>query len=136
MSLDISGVRFERLRWIGRLVYRRQGLLLEWGSFVAFLCLTSPEMGPVFEISGTEKHQRGRETKRTFALFVHEVEPIRKAVILLISCVRAKLFQRNALGSGRDVLFRPTAKAQRISAPEPDMNPEAVPGHYFSLFIL
>jgi hypothetical protein len=78
MSLDISGVRFERLRWIGRLVYRRQGLLREWGSFVAFLRLTSPEMGPVFEISGTERHQ-GRRKYGTFALFVHEVEPIRRA---------------------------------------------------------
>jgi hypothetical protein len=29
MSLDISGVRFERLRCIGRLVYRQQGLLRE-----------------------------------------------------------------------------------------------------------
>src|SRR5438876_11458231 len=37
MSLDISRVRFEPSHGIGRLLYRRQGLLLEWGSFVAFL---------------------------------------------------------------------------------------------------
>ena len=84
MSLDISRVRFERLRYIGRLVYRRLGLLLEWGSFVAFLRLTSPEAGPVFE--GTERHQRRREreSKRIFALFVHKVEPIRKAATPLM----------------------------------------------------
>ena len=41
MSRDISGVRFERLRWIGRLVYRRQGLLLEWGSFRVTFCSLS-----------------------------------------------------------------------------------------------
>ena len=29
-----------------------------------------------------------------------------------------KLFQRNALGSGRDVLFRPTVQAQSIPASE------------------
>jgi hypothetical protein len=89
MSLDTSRVRFERLRYIGRLVYRRLGLLLEWGSFVAFLRLTSPEAGPVFEISGTERHQRRRESKSIFALFVHEVEPIRKAAIPLMFCVPA-----------------------------------------------
>jgi hypothetical protein len=72
MSLDISRVRFEPSHGIGRLLYRRQGLLLEWGSFVAFLRLTSPEMGPVFEISGTERHQRRRESKRIFALFASE----------------------------------------------------------------
>jgi len=89
MSLDISRVRFERLRYIGRLVYRRLGLLLEWGSFVAFLRLTSPEAGPVFEISGTERHQRRRESNRTFTLFVHEVEPIRKAAPLIFKMPRA-----------------------------------------------
>src|SRR5271166_4327777 len=64
MSPDISRVRYERLRCIGRPVYRRQGLLREWGSFVAFLRLTSPEMGPVFEISGTERHHGRRENTK------------------------------------------------------------------------
>jgi hypothetical protein len=55
---------------------------------VGFLRLTSPEMGPVFEISGTERHQRRRESKRKFALFVREVEqfetrryPVRRGVL-------------------------------------------------------
>jgi hypothetical protein len=51
--------------------------------------LTSPEMGPVFEISGTERHQRRRESQSMFAPFVHEVEPIRKAATPLIFCVPA-----------------------------------------------
>ena len=93
MSLGISRVRFERLRYIGRLVYRRLGLLLEWGSFVAFLRLTSPEAGPVVEISGTERApEKERESKRIFALFVHEVEPIRKAATPLMFCVPACRF--------------------------------------------
>ena len=62
MSLDISPVRFERLRCIGRLDDRQQGLLREWGSFVAFLRPTSPEMGPAFKASGTERHQRRRKS--------------------------------------------------------------------------
>ena len=64
MSLDISRVRFERLRCIGRLADRQQELLREGGSFVAFLRLTSPEMAPAFKASGTERHQRRRESSR------------------------------------------------------------------------
>ena len=61
MSPDISLVRFERLRCIGRLVYRRQGLLREWGSFVAFLRLTSPEMGPSSKFQARRGTRGGEE---------------------------------------------------------------------------
>jgi hypothetical protein len=46
---------------------------------VAFLRLTSPEMGPVFEISGTGEAPGEEREYGTFVLLVHEVEPIRKA---------------------------------------------------------
>jgi|SRR5271165_478020 len=74
MSPDISRVRFERLRCIGRLVYRRQGLLREALSLV--LGLTSPEMGPVFKVSNTERHQ-GRRKLGALAPVPNEVELIR-----------------------------------------------------------
>ena len=62
MSLDISRGRFEPLYGIGRLLYRQQGLLREWRSFVALSTSDFAGDGTVFEISDTERHQGRRES--------------------------------------------------------------------------
>ena len=62
MSLDISRVRFERLRCIVALFIDSKDFCGNGGHLRHFLRLTSPEMGPVFKASGTERHQRRRES--------------------------------------------------------------------------
>ena len=60
MSLDISRVRFEPLYGIGRLLYRQQGLLREWRSFVALSTSDFAWLDPAgfSRLSGQSDHAR------------------------------------------------------------------------------
>lgn len=84
MSLDISRVRFEPSRGIGRLLYRQQGLLREWGSIGRLS--TSDFAGDGTRMRNFRHGEAPGEERelRKVALVAREVELIRKAATPLI----------------------------------------------------